>query len=225
MSMGLGRIEAAERRGDETRFTIQALFDLDHIVIGESIAVNGACLTVETAGKRKYTAYASAETLEKSGLGKLKPGETVNLERALALGDRLGGHLVSGHVDCLAEVESVIPQGQSIRYRITFPPEFSTYVVPKGSVALDGVSLTVNDCGEGFLTVNVIPSTQGATTIAGWGPGRTLNMLETNVPVGFGVLTTDNLEQAIERAGSKGGNKGVEAAAAVLEMVRVLEQI
>lgn len=174
--MGLGRIVAAERRGDETRFTIQALFDLDHIVIGESIAVNGACLTVETAGTRSYTAYASAETLEKSGLGKLKPGDTVNLERALALGDRLGGHLVSGHVDCLATVESVTPDGQSLRYRVTFPSEFSTYVVPKGSVALDGVSLTVNDCGEGFLTVNVIPATQGATTIADWKPGRPLNM-------------------------------------------------
>lgn len=174
--MGLGRVAAMDARGDETRFRIQALFDLDNIVIGESIAVNGACLTVETAKDREFTAYASAETLSKSGLGKLKPGSQVNLERALALGDRLGGHLVSGHVDCLASVESVTPLGQSVRYKITFPGEFSMFVVPKGSVALDGVSLTVNDCGDGFLTVNVIPSTQGATTIAAWKPGVSLNM-------------------------------------------------
>jgi riboflavin synthase len=174
--MGLGRIAAVDARGDETRFRIQALFDLDNIILGESIAVNGACLTVETAGEREYTAYASAETLSKSNLGKLKAGSVVNLERALAFGDRLGGHLVAGHVDCVAVIESVTPAGQSLRYKVTYPEEFSVYVVPKGSVALDGVSLTVNDCGKGFLTVNVIPSTQGATTIATWKPGVVVNM-------------------------------------------------
>jgi len=174
--MGLGRIMAADARGDETRFRIKALFDLNPLVVGESIAANGACLTVETAGDNEYTAYASAETLSKSNLGKLRPGNVVNLERALAFGDRLGGHLVAGHVDCVATVESVTPFGQSMRYKITYPDEFSVYVVPKGSVALDGVSLTVNECGAGFLTVNVIPSTQGATTIASWKPGVVLNM-------------------------------------------------
>jgi len=173
---GQGRVAAAERRGDETRFRIRALFALEGIVGGESIAVNGACLTVEQAGDREFTAYASAETLEKSCLGDLKPGSSVNLERALALGERLGGHLVSGHVDCVATVESVTAVGQSNRYRVRFPAAFSRFVVPKGSVALDGVSLTVNDCGEGYLTVNVIPSTQAATTIAAWRPGVTLNM-------------------------------------------------
>lgn len=174
--MGLGRVMAVDAKGDETRFRIKALFDLDRIVLGESIAVNGVCLTVETAGEREFTAYASAETLSASGLGKLKPGSQVNLERALALGDRLGGHLVSGHVDCLATVESVTPLGQSVRYKVTFPEDFSVFVVPKGSVALDGISLTVNDCGAGYLTVNIIPSTQGTTTISGWKPGTAVNM-------------------------------------------------
>ena len=174
--MGLGRIAAVEARGDETRFRIKALFALDAIILGESIAVNGVCLTVETAGQREFTAYASGETLSCSNLGALKIGSTVNLERALALGDRLGGHLVSGHVDCLAEVASVTPAGQSVQYKIAFPEENSMFVVPKGSVALDGISLTVNECGDGFLTVNIIPSTQGATTIAGWKPGVVVNM-------------------------------------------------
>ena len=174
--MGLGRVATVEAKGGETRFRIQALFALENIVLGESIAVNGACLTVETAGQREFTAYASAETLSKSGLGRLKAGSQVNLERALALGDRLGGHLVSGHVDCLAVVESVVPAGQSLCYRLTFPGEFSVFVVPKGSVALDGISLTVNECGDGFLTVNIIPSTQGATTIPTWKPGISVNM-------------------------------------------------
>lgn len=174
--MGLGRIMAADAKGDETRFRIKALFDLDRIVLGESIAVNGVCLTVETAGDNEFTAYASAETLTASGLGKLRPGGTVNLERALAFGDRLGGHLVSGHVDCVATVESLTPVGQSVRYKLTFPEDFSVFVVPKGSVALDGISLTVNDCGAGYLTVNIIPSTQAATTISTWRPGTTVNM-------------------------------------------------
>jgi riboflavin synthase len=174
--MGLGRIEEARARGGETRFRIKALFDLDNIVIGESIAVSGACLTVETAGHKEFTAYASGETLSKTGLGTLTPGSTVNLERALALGDRLGGHLVAGHVDCQARIESVTPAGQSTQYRLTYPEEFSIYVVPKGSVALDGVSLTVNECGQGYLTVNIIPSTMGATTIPSWKPGVSVNM-------------------------------------------------
>ncbi len=174
--MGLGRIADVRAHGEETRFHIKALFELPTIVVGESIAVNGACLTVETAGDHAFTAYASAETLSKTGLGRLRAGDTVNLERALALGDRLGGHLVAGHVDCQARIESVTPAGQSTRYRLTYPGEFSMFVVPKGSVALDGISLTVNDCGEGFLTVNIIPSTLGATTIASWKPGVSVNM-------------------------------------------------
>ncbi len=177
---GLGRVAAMDRNGSETRLTLRPEFALPDYVAGESIAVNGICLTVETFGTGWFTAYASAETLSVTNLGSLRPSSAVNLERALALGDRLGGHIVSGHVDCLAEVLSIRPAGQSRIYRLGFPPEFAAQVIPKGSVALDGISLTVNDCGRDYLEVNIIPATQRETTIASWAPGQRINM-ETDV--------------------------------------------
>lgn len=173
---GMGRIESLERRGGQMRLSIRALFTLADIALGESIAVNGACLTVETSSPNAFTAYASGETMDKTNLGELEGGSKVNLERALALGDRLGGHLVSGHVDCLARVERVVPAGESVRYVLAFPEEYGAYVVEKGSVCLDGISLTVNECGRDWLGVNVIPATQAETTISGWSPGRAVNM-------------------------------------------------
>ena len=178
--MGMGRIEAADNRGAETRFRIRALFDLPGIEPGESIAVNGVCLTVETFGDNWFTVYASRETLSVSSLGALRVGSEANLERAMAMGDRFGGHIVSGHVDALAEVAEVRPAGESNIYRLTFDSAHGKYVIPKGSVALDGISLTVNGCGPDWLEVNIIPETQKATTISGWTPGRKVNM-ETDV--------------------------------------------
>ncbi len=178
--MGMGRIEAADNRGAETRFRITPLFTLSDIELGESIAVNGVCLTVETFGDNWFTAYASRETMSVTSLGELKVGSKANLERAMAMGDRFGGHIVSGHVDALASVEAVRPVGESKIYRLTFSAEHGKYVIPKGSVALDGISLTVNDCGPTWLEVNIIPETQKATTISGWNPGRNVNM-ETDV--------------------------------------------
>ena len=177
---GMGRVENADNLGGQTRFRIKALYDLADIETGESIAVNGACLTVETHGERWFTAYASAETLSKTGLGGLRTGATVNLERAMAMGDRFGGHMVSGHVDCLAEVRDVRPAGESTVYILAFPEEFGPLVVPKGSVALDGISLTVNQCDQTSLSVNIIPATQKETTISTWTKGRKVNM-ETDV--------------------------------------------
>ena len=177
---GMGRVAAVDRSGSETRFTLRPDFALADYALGESIAVNGVCLTVETFGQGWFTAYASAETLSVTNLGTLRVSSTVNLERALAVGDRLGGHIVSGHVDCLAEVVSVRQAGESRIYHLGFPAEFGTQVIPKGSVALDGISLTVNDCGRDYLEVNIIPATQRETTISGWTPGRRVNM-ETDV--------------------------------------------
>jgi riboflavin synthase len=173
---GMGKVDALEKRGGQMRLSIKALFELRSIVLGESIAVNGVCLTVENSANHFFSAYASTETMEKTNLGVLASGSTVNLERALALGDRLGGHLVSGHVDCIAKVDSASPAGESMRYTLAFPSEFGIYVVEKGSVCLDGISLTVNECGQDWLSVNIIPATQAETTISGWVPGQSVNM-------------------------------------------------
>lgn len=176
---GKGTISKAENRGKETRFTVSAPGIKDYVK-GESIAINGVCLTVETFSDSWFTCYASKESMSVTNLGNLKSGSKINYERALAMGDRLGGHIVSGHVDCLGTVESVRPEGESKIYRIKFPAEHGQLVVPKGSVALDGISLTVNDCGTDYLEVNIIPETQEQTTISLWSPGYAVN-IETDV--------------------------------------------
>ena len=173
---GIGEIQAIESRGKESRIRISPLFALKDYVLGESIAVNGVCLTVEDFGPDWFLVYASKETLSRTNLNLLGTGSKVNLERALALGDRLGGHLVSGHIDCLARVESIKKAGESRLYRLSFPKEQASFVIPKGSVALDGISLTINKCGQDFLEVNIIPATQKETTISLWKPGTLVNM-------------------------------------------------
>ncbi|MDR0466751.1 MAG: riboflavin synthase [Deltaproteobacteria bacterium] len=173
---GQGRVAAIRPHGRESVLTIRALFALEKLVNGESIAVNGACLTVESGKDDFFTAYASAETLSRTNLSLLRPDAPVNLERALVIGQRLGGHLVTGHVDCLATVQSVRDAGRSLLVRLEFPAEYGELVIPKGSAALDGVSLTVNNCGDDFLETNVIPETRRATTIAAWAPGTRVNM-------------------------------------------------
>lgn len=173
---GLGEVLAHNRRGQESRFTIRPLFAMPDIELGESISVNGACLSVEKSVDGGFQAYASSETLFRTNLAALRQGSKVNLERALALGDRLGGHLVSGHVDCLATIDEIIRSGESLRIRVSYPEQYSGEVISKGSVALDGISLTVNEAGAGFLRVNVIPDTQGRTNLGDWRKGTRLNM-------------------------------------------------
>lgn len=177
---GQGKILAVSGHGRgqvrETRLEVAAEFVMERITRGESIAVNGACLTVEDFSENTFSVFASVETMRLTNLGRLKAGGLVNLERALALGDRLGGHLVSGHVDCLAQVGERRQDGQSRRFRLAFPVEFSPLVIPKGSVTLDGISLTVNACGQGWLEVNIIPETWRSTTITQWLPGHEVNM-------------------------------------------------
>jgi len=201
-----GEISAVENMGRETRIGLRPAEALDNPVVGESIAVNGVCLTVETISGSTLAFYASAETMSKTNLGALKPGSLVNLERAMALGDRLGGHMVSGHVDCLAKVDEVKPAGQSVVYGLSFPSEFGPLVVPKGSVALDGISLTVNECGPDRLSVNIIPETQRITNIRTWKPGSAGNM-ETDL---IGKYVARMLAPWRESGDTPGAGKGLD---------------
>ncbi len=150
-------------------------------VPGASIACSGCCLTVVQLNDDGFAVDASAETLSKTTLGRWQAGSRVNLERALRLGDELGGHLVSGHVDGVAEVLSAVPENASVRWRFRAPPHLARLIAPKGSVALDGVSLTVNEVGpEGFdsavFGVNIIPHTAAVTTFGTLQPGDAVNL-------------------------------------------------
>ena len=146
------------------------------MVLGDSIAVNGTCLTVTSLGKSTFTVDASHETLAKTNLGKLKVGKIVNLERALKVGDKLGGHIVNGHVDGVGKVKSKTKQGESIEFRFSAPKGLSKYIVEKGSVAIDGVSITVNLVKGSEFVVNIIPYTQEATTFGGLRKGSSVNI-------------------------------------------------
>lgn len=176
----LGEVISRTGTQKETRFTILPRTPFSDPEIGESIAVNGVCLTAERYNGATFTAYASGETLSTTTLTALKPGAIVNLERAVSLSTRLGGHIVSGHVDCAATVKSIERRGNSTVFRLDFPRSMGHLVVPKGSVALDGVSLTINECGLDYLTVNIIPETIGATILQNWKVGTAVNM-ETDI--------------------------------------------
>jgi riboflavin synthase len=170
----VGRVVAVERRGD-TLFTIGTQFDMDTVALGASIACSGCCLTVIDKAPGRFTVSASAETLSKTTLGSWTEGTEVNLERALCLGDELGGHIVSGHVDGVAEVISAAPEGDSWRYVFQVPDAFAKFMAPKGSVALDGVSLTVNEVEGSRFGVNIIPHTRQCTTFRVLSPGDRMN--------------------------------------------------
>ncbi|MCB2192037.1 MAG: riboflavin synthase [Deltaproteobacteria bacterium] len=162
---GLGRVGRITPQGPDNVLSISAPWSASETVLGESIAVNGACLTVTRITSDGFTVDASAETLSRTTLGRLRPGEVVNLERAMQLGDRLGGHLVSGHVDCVGHLLKLEQVGGSTRIEVGIPAEHLRYVVEKGSVALNGISLTVNSVGPESFGLNIIPHTMDATTL------------------------------------------------------------
>lgn len=172
-----GVIKTVEKKDKESTFTISVgHMDLSGAALGDSIAVNGACLTVTTLGGGEFTVDASHETLSRTTLGTLAPGARVNLERALRAGDRLGGHIVNGHVDGVGRVVSKMKSGGSYVFRFSLPEELARYVVEKGSVAVDGVSLTVNSSEGNEFTVNIIPYTLSETTFGGLEPGSPVNI-------------------------------------------------
>lgn len=160
----LGVLVAKERRGPGARLSIRCPFD--PIVMGESIACDGVCLTVDAIEGQVFVADASAETLARTTLGSLTVGAEIHLERALALGQRLGGHIVSGHVDGVAELVRQEPLGEAMRLHFRVPAPLLPYVTEKGSITLAGVSLTVNGIAEDVLSLVVVPRTQKWTKLA-----------------------------------------------------------
>jgi riboflavin synthase len=171
----VGKVRAVIAGGD-TSFVLDTAYDTRAIAIGASIACAGVCLTVTETGAGWFKVQASAETLARSTLGSWRAGTPVNLERALKLGDELGGHILSGHVDAVAEIVARRPEGESLRFVIEVPPAFEKAIAPKGAIALDGVSLTVNEVEGRRFGVNIIPHTQANTTFGAAAVGDPLNL-------------------------------------------------
>jgi len=175
----LGTVRAITPLGDnaDMRLTIAAPWpDTAAISIGASIGCSGCCLTAVEVGTDWFTADASAETLARTTLGRWHAGTRVNLERSLRLGDELGGHLVSGHVDGVGEVRSVAPEHGSIRFVFHVPTDLARFIAVKGSVAVDGVSLTVNEVTDDTFGVNIIPHTAAVTGFGALHPGDPVNL-------------------------------------------------
>ncbi len=172
-----GTVSAIDRRGGDVRLSIRSTGLAWHeYAVGESIAVNGVCLTAVVLHDDGFDTDVSVETLDVTALGRLQVGATVNLEPSLSLGERLGGHLVSGHVDCTGVVTSRVADARSIRLAFEIPAEYRRYVAKKGSVSIDGVSLTVNEVSGAGFEVNIIPHTAEMTIIGGYTVGTVVNV-------------------------------------------------
>ena len=173
----LGEVRRVVRAaGHETRFDIASHYDPATIPVGASICHNGVCLTIIERGTDWHAVEVSGETLSKTTLGTWREGSPVNLERSLKIGDELGGHIVSGHVDGVARVVSIKPDNQSLRFTFEAPAELAHFIASKGSVAIDGVSLTVNEVDGRTFGINIIPHTQSVTTFGTLKEGDTVNL-------------------------------------------------
>ena len=175
----VGRVKALEKRGD-WRVEIETAYDASTIDIGASIICSGACLTVVARGTQGnnhwFAVDVSDETRRVTTLGSWQLGSPVNLERSLKVGDELGGHIVLGHVDGVGTVESVVPENDSLRYRFKVPKQLMAQIASKGSIAVDGVSLTVNAIGPDWFEVNIIPHTREVTTFGTLAAGSKVNL-------------------------------------------------
>ncbi|MCR4377362.1 MAG: riboflavin synthase [Rhodospirillales bacterium] len=184
----IGRVRSAQPtgsgEGEGRRFEIETAFDLSTVDIGASIACAGACMTVvdkghdggQENGRGWFVVEVSAESLSKTTLGSWAVGARLNLERAMRLGDELGGHIVSGHVDGVGELVRREADGDSQRYTFRAPKKLAKYLAPKGSITIDGVSLTVNEVAKSKFGINLIPHTQTATTLGALEPGAKVNL-------------------------------------------------
>lgn len=176
----VGTVRSAEQRGD-LRLRIETGYDMDTVDLGASIACSGVCLTVVDKGEDWFAVDVSGETVSRTAADQWREGAKVNLERSLRLGDELGGHIVTGHIDAVADVVGACPEGDSVRVRVRVPRALAPMIAPKGSIALDGVSLTVNDVrdaedGSTHFSVNIIPHTAHNTTLVDLKSGRQLNV-------------------------------------------------
>jgi|SRR5215217_1731632 len=176
----VGTVRSAKQRGD-LRMQIQCGYDLESVGLGASIACSGVCLTVVDKGEDWFAVDVSGETLSRTAKDHWSAGARLNLERSLRLGDELGGHIVTGHVDAVGTVAGKCAEGDSVRIGISVPPELGPMIAPKGSIAIDGVSLTVNDVrdaedGSTHFSVNIIPHTAQHTTLGEIAAGQQLNV-------------------------------------------------
>lgn len=173
---GTGKLLEKRTAGGGQTFRIEAGFDLPDPNEGESIAINGVCLTAYAFTSRSFLADISPESLSRTTLGELAIGSIVNMERALRLSDRLGGHIVSGHVDCVAHVLEKRPADEFTLFTFALPERLGRYVIEKGSVTIDGISLTVNGCSGGRFSVSIIPHTLQVTTLGLLRKGSRVNV-------------------------------------------------
>lgn len=176
----LGTVGQLDRRPDSIKLTIQAAKVLEGTQIGDSIAVNGVCLTVTTLSDTTFTADVMHETMLRSSLNDIKSGSHVNLERAMQLGGRLGGHIVSGHIDGTGTISRITTDGIARVITVSIPKDMEPFIVEKGSIAIDGISLTVASVGTSQFTVSIIPHTMENTTLMAGRPGSVVN-LETDL--------------------------------------------
>ncbi|RLA10237.1 MAG: riboflavin synthase [Gammaproteobacteria bacterium] len=173
----VGQLQRSDSRGGDRRLLIQASgLPLESMELGESVAVNGVCLTLVEINEDSFAADVSTETLSCTSLGDLTAGAAVNLERALTLNQPLGGHLVSGHVDGLGKVTAIRPDGRSTRFDFQVPKALLRYIAAKGSITIDGTSLTVNTISDQGFSVNIIPHTMERTIIGEYQTGRAVNL-------------------------------------------------
>jgi len=174
--LGKGKVIEKRASGSGMVFSLDADFDLNDPEEGESIAVNGVCLTAMNINARRFTVDVSPESLARTNLGKLSVGSKVNLERALRLSDRLGGHMVSGHVDAVSKVLERRPLGDFVQFTFGVPAGLAKYIIEKGSIAIDGTSLTVNSCDDKTFSIVIIPHTLEVTLLGTLREGDSVNI-------------------------------------------------
>lgn len=198
----IGRVESVVKSAKSASITIKAKKVLEGVMLGDSISTNGVCLTVTSFDSGRFSVDVMAETMRRSSFRHLTPGDEVNLERALSLGDRLGGHMVSGHIDGVGKVSRYDQEDNAVWITVSAPPEILRYIVQKGSIAIDGVSLTVAYVDDSVFKVSIIPHTKEETTLLNKKPGSEVN-LECD-------MIGKYIEKFIDERAKKNGKKDID---------------